>query len=184
MSLNKKPLRSFLESEMVLIRPFEEQDLADFFRAVRESVHSLTRWLPWCRPDYSMEDAKEWFNRCAKHWEKGDAYPFGIFEKKSGLILGGVALNKINSENNSTELGYWVRGNRRGEGVALAAAELAVKFAFHDLGLRRIEFLVLPENKASQRVIEKLGGREEGTLKDRLVIHGKSRDALLYSISP
>ena len=69
-----------------------------------------------------------------------------------------------------------------GRGVATAAARLAVRFAFEELGLIRLEITVALRNSASQRVAEKVGAVREGLLRKRLFINGQSEDALIYSL--
>ena len=43
----------------VVLRPLELADVADVFRAVRESRAELGRWMPWCTPDYNQARAAE-----------------------------------------------------------------------------------------------------------------------------
>ena len=61
---------------------------------------------------------------------------------------------------------------------------MAVAIGFEDLGLRRAEIVALPHNHASQRVALKLGADVEGKVEGRLVFHGESASALVYSLAP
>jgi RimJ/RimL family protein N-acetyltransferase len=58
------------------------------------------------------------------------------------------------------------------------------KFAFTQLGLRRIEIVAAVGNVPSQRVAEKAGASREGVLRNRLLINGESLDAVLFSLVP
>jgi [ribosomal protein S5]-alanine N-acetyltransferase len=79
------------------------------------------------------------------------------------------------------EIGYFVDENCWGLGIATRAVRLLEALAFRRLKLKRIEILMRPENKASERVAIKAGYRKEGTLK-KCVQHGKSYyDAHLYA---
>jgi RimJ/RimL family protein N-acetyltransferase len=79
-------------------------------------------------------------------------------------------------------LGYWVRTAWTSRGVATAAASLAAEFGFEELLLDRIEILAALGNKPSQHVAQKLGAHKEGILRNRLVIHGRAHDAVVFSL--
>ncbi len=57
-----------------------------------------------------------------------------------------------------------------------------LRFGFETLGLHRIHAIVEPENVASTRVLEKVGMRREGHLRDHRYAKGRWRDSLLYAI--
>jgi RimJ/RimL family protein N-acetyltransferase len=81
-------------------------------------------------------------------------------------------------------MGYWVRASRERRGIGSAAARLASRFAFTELGLARIEIVALPDNVASRRVAEKIGARLECVARNRLQFRGEPRDAAVYSLVP
>jgi RimJ/RimL family protein N-acetyltransferase len=66
--------------------------------------------------------------------------------------------------------------------VATAATLLIATFALKDLGLNRLEFLVPAGNLASQRVAQKVAAKFEGVLRNRLMLGGKTQDAVVYSL--
>jgi [ribosomal protein S5]-alanine N-acetyltransferase len=80
-------------------------------------------------------------------------------------------------------VGYWVDQAIAGQGVMPTALALAVDHCFDVLRLHRIEVNVRPENKASRRVVEKLGFREEGLRPRMLHIDGAWRDHLSYALT-
>ncbi len=57
-----------------------------------------------------------------------------------------------------------------------------MRFGFKDLGLHRIHANVIAENAASLRLVQKLGVRQEGRLRENVRIHGRWCDTLLYGI--
>ncbi len=117
-----------------------------------------------------------------EEWRKDIAYAFGVFDTESGKFLGGVGLSQINRIHQMANLGYWVRTSAAGRGVASSAARLVARFGLEELKLQRIEILAATENHASQRAAEKAGAVREGVLRKRLLVHGQSQDAVLYSL--
>jgi len=86
--------------------------------------------------------------------------------------IGTVGLLRVNHEHRRGELGYDLARRWWGRGLATEAAAAVVAWGFAVMGLHRIEAGVLVGNDASVRVLEKLGFREEGTLRDYLHLRG------------
>ena len=63
------------------------------------------------------------------------------------------------------------------------ALVVLTRFAFEELGLHRLQIAIIPRNKASRRVVEKLGLREEGIAARYLEINGTWEDHVRYAIT-
>jgi RimJ/RimL family protein N-acetyltransferase len=153
------------------------------YEAARESISTVGRWLPWCHPGYRREDAIRWIERCRSAAEGGEPCAFGVFDG-NGMLLGGVGLNRFDNQHRSANLGYWVRTQAQGQGVAARATRRLAAFGFEALGLCRIEIVAAVENLASRRCAEKAGARFEGIARHRLMIDGTPVDAAVYSLLP
>lgn len=173
-----------LESDGLRVRPLTPQDADALYVAVRSSISELAGWLPWCTPQYSLQDSQTWVAHCQRAWAQRTEFPLGIFDAASGTLLGGTGINHIDPVFHSGNLGYWVATPATGRGVARTAAALATGFAFAELALTRIEIIVLPQNLASQRVAEALGARRECLARNRIHFQGKPHDAVVYSLVP
>ncbi len=171
-------------SSKIMVRPFTLADTESFFAAVRESVESLSYWLPWCTPDYSQDEAAARMAFCERVWQERSEFPLGIFATSSGKVMGATGINKIRPEHRMGNLGYWVGDPYRSQGVACEAARMAADIGFVDLGFTRLEILVLVSNTASQRVAEKLGAVRECVARNRIYFHGAPADAVVYSLIP
>lgn len=83
----------------------------------------------------------------------------------------------------SAVLGYWIAPEFAGKNITPTAVALAVDYLFSELGLHRIEIDIRPENKASLRVVEKLGFRYEGLKQNFIHINGDWRDHYVFAIT-
>jgi RimJ/RimL family protein N-acetyltransferase len=83
-------------------------------------------------------------------------------------------------------IGYWVLARARRRGLATAAVRLLTRWAIAGAGMRRIEALVEPGNRASLSVLERCSFRREGLLRDYLDLAdgGRRGDAYVYSLIP
>ena len=156
-------------------------DAAQLFEAATESIDTVYRWLPWCRPGYTLDEARAWVAEQTAAFEEGKEYEF-VIVSPSGRFAGGCGIDLIDRTNRRANLGSWVRSSEAGRGAATDAARLAASWAFETLKLIRIEILAAAGNVQSQRVAEKAGAIREGTLRQRLLLHGVAHDAAIFSI--
>ena len=91
----------------------------------------------------------------------------------SGMAYGALA---------SASLGYWVLPEVAGRGLAPTAVALATDHCFGAIGLHRMEICIRPENRASLRVVEKLGFRYEGLRRRYIHIDGDWRDHVCFAV--
>ncbi|MBC7632599.1 GNAT family protein [Aeromicrobium sp.] len=113
--------------------------------------------------------------------ENGEGVSQVIVEVDSDRAIGLIWV-ALRPQRHVGGLGYWVVPPERGQGVATAAARLAIPWALVALDLRRLEAWVEPENLASQRVLRSAGLQREGRLRNFLTIEDRSSDALVFAV--
>jgi ribosomal-protein-alanine N-acetyltransferase len=110
------------------------------------------------------------------------AYAFGI--RAGAELVGRVTLSQVfRKAFRNCYLGYWVGEEHNGHGYATAAVRLAVRYAFEDLGLHRVQANVMTKNPRSARVLAKAGFRREGLALRYLAIAGRWEDHDTYAIT-
>ncbi|HEY2371165.1 MAG TPA: GNAT family protein [Gaiellaceae bacterium] len=111
----------------------------------------------------------------------GDRWRWAIEDE--GRIVGVITLGDVLRESlQLANVGYFVAQEFNGRGLATRAAADVVRFAFGDAGLHRLEAGTLPDNHASQRVLEKNGFVRYGLARGLLMIDGAWRDHLLFEL--
>lgn len=158
------------------------------FEAWRDlRIANKSRLQPW-EPLWS-EDANtrgDWRLRMRawrKNWRAGRGYAFLLFSTDSDRLLGGAAITNVRrGAAQSGILGYWLGMEATGNGLMTEAVTGLCKWARAELRLSRIEASTLPENVASQRVLERCGFKLEGKAQSYLEIAGKRRDHVLYGL--
>jgi RimJ/RimL family protein N-acetyltransferase len=109
-------------------------------------------------------------------------YHLGAVWKASDELVGLVRLGVKAPEHGEADIGYGLRRDRWREGIATEAAALLVDFGFKELGLHRIYAYHHPGNTASGRVMQKLGMRREGMLRENIFDGTTWRDSVVYAI--
>lgn len=177
-------MNSIYSDELIILRKYKKEDLYDRFTAIKENLDKISRWLSFCRPDYSEQQNLLWYVAYPKNWKRGIEFPFAIVEKSTGKYIGECVLNHINYKHKVANITYWIKKEFSGKGIATKAVNLIAQFGFNELGLRRLEIFMEPENIASIKVAEKAGAQKEGLLRNRVYSEDQSKDALLYSLIP
>jgi RimJ/RimL family protein N-acetyltransferase len=106
------------------------------------------------------------------------------FARVSGRMAGTSSMFDIDPQHRTLEIGYtWFRPEYRGTAINPEAKLLMLSEAFR-AGARRVQFSVSAANKRSQAAVLKIGGKQEGTLRNhRITWTGASRDTVLFSIT-
>lgn len=164
----------------VSIRPYRSEDVPDLFDAVLESRSDLAPWMPWCHPEYSIDDSRAWVELQVVNFAEGREYDF-VIVGPDGRFLGGCGLNLFDLPNRRANLGYWLRSSATGHGHASEAVRQLARWAFENTGFVRLEIIAAVGNVKSQRVAERAGALREGVLRSRLVLHDVAHDAVCYS---
>lgn len=170
-----------MTSSEIVIRPYRRDDASLLFEAASESVRDVYPWLPWCHPGYSIAESDAWVEHSLRAWDEGRELNF-VVEDRLHRFLGGCGINQRIANHRVANLGYWVRSSATRRGVATAAVRLVAEYAFEHTDLLRLEVVVAMENVASHRVMEKIGAIREGRAHDRLFVHGRSHDAVVYAL--
>ena len=182
MRLNSKIPLSF-ETDRLLVRRYQLSDEDNLYKSARASVSEVFEFLPWCHPDYSRGEVKEWLTKVEARWREAEAYQFAIYDKSNLTFHGGCGLELV-EENPIANLGYWIKSSSIGKGIATEASAGLAMFGIERLKIQRLELIISTKNNKSIRVAEKLGAKLEGTLRNRLRLHEKIHDAHVYSIVP
>lgn len=172
-----------IAAERVLIRPFTVAEAPALYAAVDESRRELGEWLDWCRRGYTPACAVAWIERVASAEIWKDSRSLGVFSGDPELrVLGSVGLSQIDWATATGNLGYWIRTSELGKGFAREAAAAMAAYGRSQLGLKRIEVAVHPQNHASLRVARAIGAKEEGLVPSRILFRGAMVQALVFSL--
>ena len=156
----------------VRLRPWRQDDLYELVDAVNDP--EIGRWMPAIPYPYVRADGQAYLRRAA---EREGAFAIVDGER----LVGGIAVSARKWRR--AEIGYWVRRDARGRGIAVSALTLAAGWAFEH-GYRRLQVHTDVENVASQRVAEKAGFRREGVMRAWIEQDGVARDHVMYSLLP
>lgn len=156
----------------------------------KDDVPTIVRWyqdagvlrLFDARPAHprSQEELAEWLEELR---EADNVFAFAIRLLDDDDLIGYLELDGIQWPHRVCGMGIGI-GDRIhwGQGYGYAAAQLGLKFAFHELNLHRVEATVFSYNDRSVALVEKLGFQREGVHRERLERDGQRHDMYLYGL--
>jgi RimJ/RimL family protein N-acetyltransferase len=168
-----------LETERLVVRPVAEADLADLLLVNGDD--EVTRFLPY-ESWRSVDDGLAWLARMRKIEESGTGVQRVVIDKASGRAIGGCLLFRLEPASARAELGYVLGRRYWGRGLMREALAALIPHAFGTLGLRRLEAEVNPLNAPSCGLLERLGFRNEGLLRQRWAAKGAVYDTRFYGL--
>ena len=165
-------MKRTIETERLILRPVEGRD----WRAIHryQSLPEVVRYLP--HEPFTEDDAcafalrwSEQARQAEQARPQSDEWPEMLVaqHKASGRLIGHLPFEKFSPKYRTREIGWVFAPGHQGQGYATEAARAVLGLAFEKLGLHRMVATCDPRNRASYRVMEKLGMRREAHhLKD------------------
>jgi RimJ/RimL family protein N-acetyltransferase len=165
-----------LTGPRVLRRPWHPDDVDAVFAACQDP--EVQRWTQVPVP-YSREAAETFVGEVADGTRAEGGALFAVVDH-GGDLIGSIGL--FPPQDGVGEIGYWSVPGSRGRGLMTEALVLLCRWAFEDVGLRRLELKVDPRNDASRRLGERADFRVEGTLRQRSLQRGVPVDDVVLGL--
>jgi len=168
-----------LDTPRLVLRAFTLDDVDEVARLAGDPlIAETTANIPH---PYESKHAEGWIATHAEQYREGTLMNVAVTDRADGALYGCVGL-EIRPAVNRAEIGYWIGVPYWNRGYATEASWALLTWAFRERGLHRVMARFVGRNPSSGRVMEKLGMRHEGTLRDH-VRYGDGRDdILLYGL--
>ncbi|MTJ83585.1 MAG: GNAT family N-acetyltransferase [Telmatospirillum sp.] len=153
------------------LRPLVPDDVEQVTRLLDDwDVARTTSNIPF---PYDRDTGEEFIAKVEEESAAGRALVYAIEDRLSGDLVGCVGGSVADGK---AEVGYWLGRAAWGRGVATEALLRCLRVLFDDYGVASAWASVLPENKASRRVLDKAGFQFEETRRAELPARGITAD--------
>jgi RimJ/RimL family protein N-acetyltransferase len=170
-----------LAGERVVLRRFHPGDLTEFV-AYRSSP-AVARYQSWGAP-YPREEGERFIREIMKDHPDtaGEWFQFAVALRATGRLIGDCAAMPRADDPSQCEIGFTLAGRYQGHGYATEAVRLLIGYLFTVRGKHRIFAYCDARNAPSAAVLERLGMRREGHLRESTWAKGEWTDDLLYAV--
>ncbi|ALC90759.1 acetyltransferase [Bacillus sp. FJAT-18017] len=168
-----------LETERLNLREIREDDAQSIFSCF--SNDKVTRF-------YGQEtlndiaQAKHFIDFFSKNYKEKRGIRWGIERKGTNELIGTIGFNAWSPKHKRAEIGYEIHPDFWSQGYTSEAVSKVLSYGFEVMELTRIGAVVFLENEASNKLLTKLGFKEEGILRDYMYQNGKAYDTYVYSL--
>lgn len=175
-----RPAPTTLEGRIVRLEPMQRSHVA----AIREAADFPEIW-EWTAagPVHTLADAEAYVDFALGEQAAGRVIPLVTFDRESGELIGSTRFMNISAPDRRVEIGStWIRPDRQRSGANREAKMLMLQLAFDVWGALRVELKTDTFNAQSATAIERIGATYEGTLRQHMVVRGRVRDSMYFSI--
>jgi len=167
-----------LKGKFVTLRPIEEEDL-DFVRTLFNDPELENLVVGWSWP-VSKYQHRKWFEKISTD-TKSIRY---IIETKEDGPVGTSGWKEIDWKNRiAISIGIRIINKKlRSKGIGVDTCMAMFKNIFDDLQMNRTDSEVIEYNKASIKLLEKLGYKLEGVKRNYIYKNGRYNNLLLYGL--
>jgi ribosomal-protein-alanine N-acetyltransferase len=136
--------------------------------------------FPACQ---SKAETARWVNILARATSPHSYQAWAVAEKRGDRCIGMVNYHHREPHNRRLELGYILAPSHHRQGLMSEALQALVTYCFDELRTHRIEAMISPDNRASIRLVERLGfQREGGPLRDYWRVGEQYRSVLVFGL--
>jgi ribosomal-protein-alanine N-acetyltransferase len=145
--------RQILETPRLILREFSSEDVNALARVISDP--ETMRFYP---APFDRAGVEEWIARNRRRYAKDGHGLWAMILKSTGELIGdcGLTVQRVDSTD-EIEIGYHVRRDHWGQGLATEAARACRDFGFARLPVDHLISLIRPENISSRRVAVKNG---------------------------
>ncbi|MEP7297479.1 MAG: GNAT family protein [Burkholderiales bacterium] len=178
----KTPAPVTLTSPVVRLEPLTLTHVGALALARVGLDAELWRFIP--TPITTPEEMHAYVATALDEQARGVSLPFAIVDAASGELVGSTRFGNIDVRNRRLEIGWtWLARSHQRTRANTAAKRLLLGHAFDALGANRVEFKTDVLNETSRNAIARIGGVQEGILRQHVACaSGRLRDTVYFSI--
>jgi ribosomal-protein-serine acetyltransferase len=162
------------------LKPVESGEADALFALTDLNRTYLREWLPWLDASRTVRDTVGFIELSRKQLEKREALHCSI--RYQDKIIGMIGFHRFDWGNRAASIGYWLASHMQGKGIVTHSCRLLTDFAFAELQLNRVEIRCAVGNAKSRAIPERLGFRNEGTIRDAEWLYDRFVDLVVYGL--
>ena len=170
---------TILIGDQIHLEPFDQTHQQELYLAAQDE----NIWTFNSVKAYS-DRFQGWFDKACHAYQNHQQIPYCVRRLSDNKIIGSTRFYDIHADHRRLTIGYtWYIPEVWGTYVNPACKLLLLKHAFETLQFNRVELVTDARNARSRAAIKKLGGIEEGILRQHMILEdGYVRDTVVYSI--
>jgi ribosomal-protein-alanine N-acetyltransferase len=168
-----------LDTPRLRLRKLRLSDASDMFEYARD--HDVSKYTLW-EPHSSIDETNRIIEGFIKSYQKGEIENWAIEYRENAKLIGTCGYFFWIPEYARAEIQYALSKDYWGKGLMTEALHAILDFGFNKMELNRIEAKCMVENAASEKVMQRLGMKYEGILREYVFAKSRFYDLKSYAI--
>ena len=169
-----------LETNRLILREMTVSDVKFYFRHFNNKKVVEGSCFPGPK---TLEAAKEELELyCIRPFKENKGIRWGIIIRGSDGLVGTCGYYDWNKTSHRAEIGYDLEPAQWGKGIMAEALRAVLRYGFEEMGSNRIQAIIDSENVRSIKLVERLGFKREGVLRQNSYFRGRFRDEVCFSL--
>ncbi len=171
-----------LETDRLILRKFVTEDIEQSFVNWASDFNSSRYFVNY--PHKRKSDTENVINHWIQSYENKCTYVWAIEVKETGDVIGNIAVDASFAVLEMCEIAYMLGSSWWNKGYASEALEKVLNYLFSHEGFYLVEAKYNITNKASAKLLQKVGMRQDGILRDRRINKesGERNDLVICSL--
>ncbi len=168
-----------LTTDGLILREITQADAQDMFvmRSNPTLMHFINKPLA-----NTVADAQILIEKMTDTLACLDGIPWAITKKGNPRLIGFIGYWRIQKEHCRAEVGYMLEQSFHRQGILHEALQAVLAYGFEKMRLHSIEAHINPENKASEKLLQKNNFIKEASFKENYYFEGAFYDTTVYSL--
>ena len=166
-----------VNDKLSLISPKLDQ-ATELYKLIEKNRQYLNKYITFSENKDSPNRVKLFLQEISSFNIGGQK--FNLLIQFNGRIVGLIGFHKIDRLHARAEIGYWLGEDYQGKGIMREAITKFLQHGFDALAVNKVELFTLTSHDRNIRMVESVGFKKEGVLKEHYFMHGAFKDAMLY----
>ena len=168
-----------LETRQLVLREIKPSDTKALFRFMSDEDTVTQNLMP---PHKKIAETEKLIQTLKKQYDKKNEIRWGVTIKGSDTVIGITGYYNMLPKDFQTEVGCLLAKQHWSGGIMTEALAAILTFGFEKMAFNRITAFILPDNIGAIRMVQKVGFREEGLLKECKFCNNQFYDLGVYSL--
>lgn len=170
----------FNVSDKIKLKMLSSRDADDLFAVIDANRCYLKEWLPWVPQMKEAADVQSFIQDTREQFAAENGWQAGIWYREE--LVGVIGFHSVDWDHQKTTIGYWLAEDYQGQGIMTACCQILIDHAFKVWELNKVEIRAAAENNKSRAIPERLGFKEEGTIREAELLDDGFVDHVVYGI--
>ena len=168
-----------LQTERLILRETHESDVAEM--RVMRSDPRIMKYIDR-EPAKTDEEALNHIRKILDMQHTNTGISWAICLKDDPKLIGTLGFWRFEPENHRAEIGYALHFDFHGKGLMSEAIKAALDYGFGPLGIHSVCANINPENKESEKLLQRIGFQAEAYFREDYHFNGNFLDSKIYCL--